>query len=105
DGRIVRTVKTKHPRGFMKGTYLDKQYEVADAEKPFEFFMNRFRLLEAAPRHEFSLYTGLAEEVIRPQIDAAIAAGYVIETEEHWQISEKGKLFLNSLLELFLAEE
>lgn len=67
--------------------------------------MNRFRLLEAAPRDEFSRYTGLSEQVIRPQMDAAIAAGYVTETAEQWQITEKGKLFLNSLLELFLAEE
>jgi len=29
----------------------------------------------------------------------------VEETTESWQITEKGKLFLNSLLELFLTEE
>ncbi|MGH8486873.1 MAG: radical SAM family heme chaperone HemW, partial [Pseudomonas sp.] len=69
DGTIIRTTKTKHPRGFMAGKYLDKRHEVADSEKPFEFFMNRFRLLEAAPRDEYSLYTGLAESTIRAQID------------------------------------
>jgi putative oxygen-independent coproporphyrinogen III oxidase len=105
DGRIVRTVKTRHPRGYMQGTYLDKQHDVAEIDKPFEYFMNRFRLLEAAPRDEFTRYTGLPEQAIRVQMDAAIAAGYVHETERHWQITEHGKLFLNSLLELFLAEE
>jgi len=104
DGRIIRTTKTRHPRGFMAGKYLDRQHEVADSEKPFEFFMNRFRLLEAAPREEFSRYTGLNESVIRPQIDEALAKGYLTETPDNWQITEKGKLFLNSLLELFLAE-
>jgi oxygen-independent coproporphyrinogen-3 oxidase len=89
----------------MKGNYLDKQHDVAENDKPFEFFMNRFRLLEAAPRADFRRYTGMDEQVIRPQIDAAIAAGYVIETAENWQITEKGKLFLNSLLELFLSED
>ena len=73
DGRIVRTVKTRHPRGFMAGDYLDRQYEVADEEKPFEFFMNRFRLLEPAPRSDFSRYTGTDEALIRPQIDTALA--------------------------------
>lgn len=102
DGRIVRTVKTRHPRGFMKGNYLDKQHEVADEDKPFEFFMNRFRLLEAAPRADFQRYTGLDEQAIRPQIEQAIAAGYVTESASEWQITEKGKLFLNSLLELFM---
>ncbi|MDI9221157.1 radical SAM family heme chaperone HemW [Pantoea sp. EA-12] len=105
DGRIVRTVKTRHPRGFMKGNYLDKQHDVENEDKAFEFFMNRFRLLEAAPRAEFRRYTGLDEQEIRRQIDQAIAAGFVDETAEHWQITEKGKLFLNSLLELFLPED
>ncbi|CNI15757.1 coproporphyrinogen III oxidase [Yersinia frederiksenii] len=102
DGRILRTIKTKHPRGFMQGNYLDKQYEVEAADRPFEFFMNRFRLLEAAPRADFTHFTGLPESTIRPQLDAALAKEYLIETEEYWQITEKGKLFLNSLLELFL---
>ncbi|MGB9095835.1 radical SAM family heme chaperone HemW [Erwinia sp.] len=105
DGRIVRTTKTRHPRGFMAGKYLDRQQEVSDSEKPFEFFMNRFRLLEAAPRAEYPLYTGLTESSIRQQIDQALSEGYLTETPESWQVTEKGKLFLNSLLELFLAED
>ncbi|MDT3564738.1 radical SAM family heme chaperone HemW [Cronobacter malonaticus] len=104
DGRILRTAKTRHPRGYMTGNYLDKQHEVETQDKPFEFFMNRFRLLEPAPRAEFTRYTGLSEAAIRPQIDEAIALNYLVETPESWQITEHGKLFLNSLLELFLAE-
>ncbi|MEJ4045491.1 radical SAM family heme chaperone HemW [Erwinia sp. SLM-02] len=104
DGTIIRTTKTRHPRGFMAGKYLDKRHDVADADKPFEFFMNRFRLLEAAPRAEYQRYTGLPESSVRAQLDEALAKGYLTETAEYWQITEKGKLFLNSLLELFLAE-
>ncbi|WAH51528.1 radical SAM family heme chaperone HemW [Pseudescherichia vulneris] len=104
DGRILRTAKTRHPRGYMQGTYRDRQHEVETADKPFEFFMNRFRLLEPAPRADFSRYTGLDESAIRPQIERAIALNYVTESAEAWQITEHGKLFLNSLLELFLAE-
>ncbi|MEH0831956.1 radical SAM family heme chaperone HemW [Pectobacterium cacticida] len=105
DGRILRTVKVRHPRGYMRGTYLDRQHNVANHDRPFEFFMNRFRLLEAAPRADFTAYTGLEEHGIRPQLDQALAQGYLTETATHWQITEHGKLFLNSLLELFLAEE
>lgn len=105
DGRILRTVKVRHPRGYMQGTYLDKQHDVANDDRPFEFFMNRFRLLEVAPREDFTAYTGLEEHSIRPQLDQALAQGYLTETATHWQITEHGKLFLNSLLELFLAEE
>lgn len=103
-GRILRTAKTRHPRGYMAGKYLDRQHDVEPEDKPFEFFMNRLRLLEAAPRSEFPLYTGLDESVIRPQLDEAMAKDYLLETEDHWQITGHGKLFLNSLLEIFLAE-
>lgn len=105
DGTILRTVKTRHPRGFMAGNYQEKQFAVADHDKPFEYFMNRFRLLEAMPRDEFSRYTGLPVAMIRPQIDRALEKGYITESEQSWQITEQGKLFLNSLLELFLSEE
>jgi len=104
DSRILRTSKTRHPRGYMQGNYLDRQHDVEAADKPFEFFMNRFRLLEAAPRTEFTRYTGLSEETVRPQIEQAKSLGYIEETPEYWQITQHGKLFLNSLLELFLAD-
>lgn len=104
DGRILRTAKTRHPRGFMEGRYLERQHDVEESDKPFEFFMNRFRLLEAAPRAEFTAFTGLPESAIRSQIDDALAKGYLIQTDAEWQITEHGKLFLNSLLELFLSE-
>ncbi len=89
----------------MAGNYQEKQFAVADHDKPFEYFMNRFRLLEAMPRDEFSRYTGLPVAIIRPQIDCALEKGYITESEQSWQITEQGKLFLNSLLELFLSEE
>ncbi len=104
DGRILRTVKTRHPQGYMQGRYRDRLHEVTDCDKAFEFFMNRFRLLEPAPRDEFSRYTGLEEHTIRKQIERGLASGYITENATHWQVSEKGKLFLNPLLELFLED-
>ncbi|VDY38361.1 coproporphyrinogen III oxidase [Salmonella enterica subsp. enterica serovar Daytona] len=68
----------------MQGRYLESQRDVSDDDKPFEFFMNRFRLLERAPRAEFVAYTGLTEAVIRQPIDEAIAQGYLTECEQYW---------------------
>ncbi len=45
-------------RGFMQGRYLESQRDVEAADKPFEFFMNRFRLLK--PRRAWSLASILA---------------------------------------------
>ncbi|VFP83411.1 radical SAM family heme chaperone HemW [Candidatus Erwinia haradaeae] len=104
NGTIIRTSKTRHPRKFMSGNYRSKICEVSNNAKPLEFFMNRFRLLEAMPRSEFIRCTGLAEDHIRAPIDRAIQEGYIIETSTFWQITTKGMLFLNSLLELFLTD-
>ena len=107
DGRIIRTTKIKHPRGFldlMKPYLIDEQ-EVADHDRPFEFFMNRFRLLEACPKQDFIDKTGLGFESIQETIDWAKEKKYLNETETHWQITEHGKLFLNDMLEAFVSDE
>lgn len=104
DGQIIRTVKTRHPRGYLQGNYLASQQPVAEQDKAFEYFMNRFRLLEPAPRDEFSRFTGLDENVIRPQLEEALRLGYIRQCAQYWQVTSHGKLFLNSLLELFLPE-
>lgn len=101
-GEIYRFSKTKHPKGYMRGEYLYEQNEIALEDRPFEFFMNRFRLLEATPKAEFEAYTGLNSESVRPIIDQAVAKNFVKETACSWQITQHGKLFLNELLESFL---
>lgn len=111
DGRIVRTTKVKHPRGYLAAyqnlakPYLDSEQLVEDVDRPFEFFMNRFRLIEPCPKADFSATTGLPISVIQPTLDWAIEQGYLSENDTHWQITEKGKLFLNDLLAAFMAEE
>ncbi|MFT4464024.1 MAG: hypothetical protein ACMX3H_03535 [Sodalis sp. (in: enterobacteria)] len=37
-----------------------------------------------------------------PALDQALAGGYISKNDSHWQVTDKGKLFLNSLLELFM---
>ncbi|MGL1636101.1 radical SAM family heme chaperone HemW [Vibrio parahaemolyticus] len=111
DGRIIRTTKVKHPRGYLAAyqnmvkPYLHTEQLVADEDRPFEFFMNRFRLMETCPKQDYVDTTGLPLSTIQDTIDWALEMGYLSETETHWQITEKGKLFLNDLLEAFMAEE
>ncbi|CUX96182.1 Oxygen-independent coproporphyrinogen-III oxidase 1 [Candidatus Gullanella endobia] len=102
NGIILRTIKAHHPRNYMQSNYLIKSYPVVPAELPFEYFMNRFRLLEAVPRAEFSAFTGLKENTVRLALDHALASNYITESINHWQVTQKGKLFLNTLLELFV---
>ncbi|WP_394245284.1 radical SAM family heme chaperone HemW [Vibrio astriarenae] len=111
DGRIVRTTKIKHPRGYLSAyknltkPYLSDEQLVADTDRPFEFFMNRFRLMEACPKQDFLDTTGLGFDAIEETINWAKGMSYLSETDTHWQITEKGKLFLNDLLEAFMGED
>lgn len=102
NGKITRTVKTRHPKGYFEGRYLENAYQVASQDLPFEYFMNRFRLFEATPKHEFEQRTFLPLQSVSKQIDLAIEHNYLSENKHNWQITEHGKLFLNSLLEIFL---
>ncbi|MGX9419265.1 radical SAM family heme chaperone HemW [Vibrio sp. WJH972] len=107
DGRIIRTTKVKHPKGYLNllKPYLDNEHEVEFIDRPFEFFMNRFRLLEACPKSEFVAATGLEIRDVQSTIDWSKQKDYLIETEQTWQVTNKGKLFLNELLEAFLHDE
>ena len=103
-GDIIRYSKTKHPKGYLRGEYLYEQKNVPENDRAFEFFMNRFRLLEAVPKREFEQFTGISISAVKKQIDFAVEQNYILETDSQWQITEHGKLFLNELLEIFLPD-
>ncbi len=104
NGEILRYAKIKHPRGYMQGNYLHSQSAVAPQDRTFEFFMNRFRLLEPVEKSDFTRLTGLDLSVIFEQINWAKQQHYITETDRTWQVTEQGKLFLNELLQEFLVE-
>ncbi len=68
------------------------QRDVVMTINPLRFFMNRFRLLERAPRAGIYRHTGLTEAVIRQPIDRLLP-GYLTECEQYWQITRHGSCF------------
>ena len=102
--QIVRTVKIKHPKGYMDISrgYIDSINAIDHDDLAFEFFMNRFRLLEACPHAEFAAYTGLSIESVRPVLARAEQLGLVSVHQHSWQITPRGVRYLNELLQLFL---
>ncbi|MBN6066660.1 radical SAM family heme chaperone HemW [Aggregatibacter actinomycetemcomitans] len=104
NGNILRYSKTKHPKGYMRGEYLYEERSVNAEDRPFEFFMNRFRLLEPVPKSDFEQLTGLSLNAVANDILWAQEQKFITETDRTWQITEHGKLFLNELLERFLPE-
>lgn len=103
-GNITRTMKVKHPRGYMDlaKPYLFKQWAVEKDDLPFEYFMNRFRLFEACPKSDLHALTNLSLQSQSQALNKAINKGLLIDMDNHWQVSQKGHRFLNGLLELFV---
>lgn len=106
NGAIRRTVKIKHPKGYLDPArpYLDESWPVTAADLPFEFFMNRFRLFEAVPKQEFVARTGLALESVARLMTRAQERDLLTESADEWQVTELGHRYLNVLLELFMEE-
>jgi putative oxygen-independent coproporphyrinogen III oxidase len=104
-GKVFRTEKVKHPKGYMDLTrpYMNLKWQVSEQELPFEFFMNRFRLLEACPKEDYKKLTGLEiEGDVAANLALAVDKGLLIESKDHWLVSSHGRRYLNSLLELLV---
>ena len=101
---IIRTQKLKKPKGYLnpQQDFLANSRKVTLEEQPFEFFMNRFRLLEPCPKQDFLDYTDAKLAAIQTPIQAAIDKNLIQDRDNTWQITNHGKLFLNDLLTLFL---
>lgn len=104
DGYIRRTVKLKHPKGYLDPAraYLDQLWDVSAEELPFEFFMNRLRLFEAVPIADFSRLTGLSPQVLHLPLQQACAKGLLQSDDTYWHVTPLGHRYLNQLLTLFL---
>ena len=103
--RILRTVKVKHPKGYMDLTrpYMDKIIEVESDDLAFEFFMNRFRIMEPCPKVEFAKNTG--KELSSTELQhlyKAQSMKLITSNAQEWQLTDTGKRYLNSLLDLFI---
>lgn len=102
---IERTVKVKHPRGYMD---LAKPYSfqntvVPNEDRAFEFFMNQFRLREPCLKANFSAFTGI--ELTNEQHAAlanAESKGLIESTDTYWMVTDLGHRYLNSLLAEFV---
>ncbi|MCW1938669.1 radical SAM family heme chaperone HemW [Pseudomonas sp. MDMC_285] len=104
-GRIQRTWKTRLPKD-----YLDpaKEFQAGERlleadELPFEFLMNVLRLTEGAPAELFSQRTGLPLQQLEQARREAERQGLLQADPARLAATTKGQLFLNDLLQQFLA--
>jgi len=104
--RILRTAKLRQPESYMAGCEagapLAEEHEVGTKELPFEYMMNALRLTEGFAVREFGERTGLPLSAAEAALSEAERKGLI--TRDHLRIAptERGRLFLNELLQLFL---
>ena len=102
---LIRTEKVKHPKGYMdlSKPYLYKSWHVEDQDKPFEYFMNKLRLVESFNLDDFEAYTGLPSARVQPQLDLALSKKLIVQhSDGSFVSSDEGLLFYNDLVDLFL---
>jgi len=104
--RITREVRERKPQTYLRaaldGDAISERREVADGERPFEFMLNALRLIDGFPLELFTRRTGLPLSTVEPQLAAAEAAGLIARDHATIRPTERGRRFLNDLLEPFL---
>ncbi len=107
--RIVREQRSRKPQAYLRGASegkpLQESREVLAAELPFEFMLNALRLIDGFPAALFTQRTGLPINVIGAQLEAAESAGLLERDHVSIRPTQKGRRFLNDLLEPFLPDQ
>lgn len=103
---IQRIVKEKHPRKFIENVSQESrvitEQSLTRKELPLEFMMNALRLNHGFASKLFTERTGLPVSVIEEKLRDAESKGFITWDINNIAPTEKGRMFLNNLLELFI---
>ena len=103
---ILRRWKHKRPADFMAkaGTAaaIGGDDRIAPARRPFEYMLNTLRLVDGFDLAAFEARTGLPRAQIAPQLDEAVARGWLTVDGERVRPTDAGRRFTNDVVSLFL---
>jgi oxygen-independent coproporphyrinogen-3 oxidase len=106
DGRVERTVRVRHPAGYLAAptaaARLAARRVVSAAELPFEYCLNTLRLADGFTADEFEAKTGLARDVLERPSEAVTRRGLLEAGAGRWRPTPLGRRFLNDLQAAFL---
>jgi putative oxygen-independent coproporphyrinogen III oxidase len=108
-GRVTRTARVRQPRLYVAATGPERRLsEIRSVEGPdlaFEFFLNALRLVEGFDETLFEERTGRAWSSVSHEISVACGRGLLESVAPgRWAPTPLGRLFLNDLQAIFLAE-
>jgi len=101
--RITRHEQVKQPAEYLKNDSPVRQRDVSVTELPFEFMLNALRLVEGFDAALFTERTGLPFTAVARRLEEAEGQGLIERDPKRIRPSERGRRFLNELLERFLA--
>ena len=108
NGRILRLWKVKQPATYLRtaGTArgIGAITDVTEADRIFEFMLNRLRLFEGFSAADFESVTHLPYARVRPSLEQAQALKLMQMNEGRWQPTLAGYTYLNDLQARFLPE-
>ena len=103
--RVTRHARIKQPREYLaSSSSLVEERDVPAKELPFEFMLNALRLVDGFEVRLFSERVGLPLSTIGKELENAERQGLLERDAFRIRPTERGRLFLNELLELFLAD-
>ncbi|APV49067.1 YggW family oxidoreductase [Betaproteobacteria bacterium GR16-43] len=107
--RVQREVRLRAPKAYLDaalaGNAVQERADVEAAQLPFEFLMNALRLTEGFPVALFGARTGLPIATVERDLAAAEGEGFITRDLEAIRPTERGRHFLNDLLERFLPDD
>jgi oxygen-independent coproporphyrinogen-3 oxidase len=102
-GNVQRQWKIKHPKHYLAATkFAAGEKWVQTDELPLEFMLNALRLYEPIPHSLFEMRTGLPITAIASSLQKAQDLGLLILGENDLSTTDRGKLYLNDLINCFM---
>jgi oxygen-independent coproporphyrinogen-3 oxidase len=104
DGSVKRYWKIADPQKYLQAQdqLIASEENVNSKKLPFEFMLNALRLYQPITYALFLERTGMPIEVIKNELQYAESLGLVELQSDAIVTTDKGKNFLNDLLEVFL---
>jgi putative oxygen-independent coproporphyrinogen III oxidase len=102
--RVTRHERIKQPRDYLTGSStFAREFTVPPVELPFEFMLNALRLVDGFALALFQERTGLPLGAVLRQLEDAEKTGLLARDVQRVRPTERGRLFLNELLALFVT--
>lgn len=106
---LLRRWKVKHPTQYLAraghAEAIGGDDRIDPARRPFEYMLNALRLVDGFALDAFEARTGLDRTTIAPQLDEAVAQGWLAIDGARVRPTELGRRFTNDVIALFLGDD